>query len=363
MIPARETLEMTKHVDTTTATRNAKVAPVVTTIAEADAEQASYMARRQPILDQLQMLATDRSERVSPNLVEILEAHRAAYVERDLLREIPPGNPGHEEWEAECERLDDVEQDALLALLAYEARRPEDLAYRAKYLLVIDPSSDIFMSDEAGPTLLRSMANAVNPSTSAMMSATYPSTSESMDPEVRMSWLMRAYRDAAMLIDPTIRGCWVGNNVNFTPEGGTTIFSVAFDRGEGLGMTRRQGDAGVRRSYLTDDVEMVTAFPQLPDLSALSGVDLHTLYSFYSSVREHFELIELGDMGRASSPAQAFIEQWVDGVFGVYADIGRYAVSSDRTDLNNLRARYLVDFAEGPIEVTGPGVPDLGQAA
>lgn len=274
---------MTKHVDTTTATRNAKPAPRGTTAAEAKAEHAAYVVRRKPVLDQLEALATDESERVSPALVTILEAHRAAYVERDLLCEVPSGNPGHEEWKAECQRLDDIEQDAMLALLAYEARRPEDLAYRAKYLLLIDQSSDIFMCDEAGPTLLRSMANAVNPATAEMLSVTYPGTSESMDPEVRMSWLMRAYRDAAMLIDPSIRGCWVGNNVNFVPEGGTTLASVFFDRGEGAGFKRRPGDAQVRQSYLTSE--------KLEPLD-LRGMSLKDLIGLFRALDTHRTAID-----------------------------------------------------------------------
>jgi hypothetical protein len=246
------TIRMNAHTITTNTTRNAKPAPV-TTIAEADAEHASYLTRRQPILDQLEMLVNDRSERVSPELVAITKAHHAAYVKRDLLREVPAGNPGHDEWDAEVARLDHIETEALLALFAYEARRTEDFAYRAKYLLVIDKSSDVFATYGAGEALLQSMANAVNPFTSAMQSETYPETSESRDPEVRMSWLMRAYRDAAMLIDPTIRGCWICNNVNFTPVGGTTLASVFFDRGEGAGFKRRPGEAQIRQSYLASE--------------------------------------------------------------------------------------------------------------
>lgn len=246
---------MNAHAHITNSARNAKAAPItpITTTAEAEAEHSSYLIRRKPLLDQMERLVKDFSERVTPELVAITEAHRVAYVERDLLCEIPRGNPGHEEREAEVERLDHIEADALLALFAYEARTTDDFAFRAKYLLLIDKSSDVFNTPGAGEALLQSMANAVNPHTAAMLSTTYPSTSESLDPEVRMSWLMRAYRDAAMLIDPTIRGCWVGNNVNFTPEGGTTLASVFFDRGEGAGFKRKAGEAQVRQSYLTSE--------------------------------------------------------------------------------------------------------------
>lgn len=245
---------------TITTERPAKAKPSQVVINDApkippvtDEDHQAYVARRKPTLDQLGMLASTFTHGVTPELIALTEAHLAAYVERDMLREVPRGYPGHEQWSADVERLDAVETAAMHTLLGYHARRPEDIAYRAKYLMLADQSSDIFhMYGDAGGILLQSMADALNPSTTDMLSIAFE-TSESNDPEVKMSWLVRAFRDAAMLIDPTIRGFWISNSVgdDEVPAGATTFGSLIFDRRKSLKADFPSGAA--YKTYLASD--------------------------------------------------------------------------------------------------------------
>lgn len=98
------------------------------------------------------------------------------------------------------------------------------------------------------------------------------------DPEVQMSWLIRSFRDAAMLIDPTIRGFWVGNTLD-EDHGATSYYSITFNRGNSRDIPK------LRQNYLASGrLEQM----DLSDVNLMDLIQLHHAVERYRTAVDDF---------------------------------------------------------------------------
>jgi hypothetical protein len=125
--------------------------------------------------------------------------------------------------------------EAMNSICAYRPKHDDRLAWAG--FLQEQMARDYFDSEgrvEAAITALVENVASTPPTVAYDSRAMY-------SPEVQMSVLVRSFRDAAMLIDPTICGFWVSNAVD-EDQGATSYHGITFDRRQSMDVLKQRAD-------------------------------------------------------------------------------------------------------------------------
>lgn len=146
---------MNAHINTTTAPVNAKPVKIGSPSLPGAAFESAYQKQAAPRRAAMRAVI-DAAASASYSLVQAAKAHLVAYTDRDMLAEPASGSAEHPIWEAEAQRLDEIEGEAWLEFLGHPCFGSPDQNLKAAYIGA-RPGGMNNLIDEAADVLIASM--------------------------------------------------------------------------------------------------------------------------------------------------------------------------------------------------------------